>query len=106
MSPHPEPGERPAPPPPPPSLPARKPWHAEVTRIGWLAWQVHVLGGFALQYGPDGGPFTWYGSRERVERKAQRLVDRLNAPRAVERFTVHSRTSPYTAEQLADMDDD
>lgn len=76
------------PPPPPPPLPPRPPWVAEVERAGLWAWSVAFVSG-ALQYGPDGGTFLWLGSRERVTRRAQRMLERLNAPPdPSDRFTV------------------
>jgi len=74
------------PPPPPPAAPG--PWRAKITRRGRFGWTVHVSNGGLWAYGPDGGDYHWFGSRERVARKAARLVDRLNAPSSAEQFTV------------------
>lgn len=79
--------DTPPPPPPPPPPPARGPWVAYVVRAGLFGWNVRVTNGL-IQYGPDGGEFLWFGSRDRVTRKARRLLDRLNSPDPVERFTV------------------
>ena len=72
-------------PPPPPPI-KRGPWRARVERAGLFSWWVYVSDGL-VQYGPEGGPFYWFGSRKRIDKKARRLIKRLSGP-GPETFTV------------------
>jgi len=76
------------PPPPPPPPPSPGPWQAEITACGAGSWSVRFTNGL-INYGPDGGSYQWFGSRERVTRKARRLLARLEGP-ASETFAVRS----------------
>lgn len=61
-----------------PTLPERGPWRAEIrrTRFGHA---IRIYNNF-VDYGPDGGPFWWFGSAARAERKARRVLGHLTQP--------------------------
>lgn len=84
---------RPGPPPPPPPPPAAGPFTAEVTPAGPLRWEVFVGNGL-VAYGPDGGPFYWWGTRDYITRRARRLLWRLNHPTPPGSFTVTQEDRP------------
>lgn len=77
-------GAVPQPPPAGPPRFVREPWKATVYPAGWRGrrWRIRVTSGM-LVHGWDWGggvdDFRAWGSRERAERKAKRIVDRVNA---------------------------
>jgi hypothetical protein len=67
----------PTPTPPPRDPPPRntEPPYATVRKTGRWRWAVIIRHGM-IQHGPDGGPWTVHGTRNRAMRKAHRELER------------------------------
>lgn len=61
--------------PPPPRFDREGDPYAEVTRAGRFSWWISIHHGI-LQWGPDGGRFSYFGSEAGARAKAERLLDR------------------------------